>query len=149
MNAKYDPTSIALKSIASVVNDLPRIDWDAPNFAELVRLPRVPDQQIKYRLLRISEIGEGKPEAYRQAMTNVISCLNSTSCASVYILSGRPEGIDLYLGSRPPHRMSISPMLRKCCEQPLKATFLAPAWKTSGLMMSSFNICTATVATWE
>ncbi|MNJ33185.1 AAA-like domain protein [compost metagenome] len=31
-------------------------------------------------------------------MTNVISCLNSTSCASVYILSGRPEGIDLYLG---------------------------------------------------
>jgi Predicted ATPase len=98
MNAKYDPTSVSLKNVASVVNDLPRIDWDAPNFAELVRLPKVPDQQIKYRLLHISEIGEGKPEAYRQAMTNVISCLNSTSCASVYILSGRPEGVDLYLG---------------------------------------------------
>lgn len=98
MNAKYDPTSAGLKSLAPMANDLPRIDWDAPNFAQLVRLPKVPDNQISYRMLHISEIGEGKPDAYRQAMTNVISCLNSTSCASVYILSGRPEGIDLYLG---------------------------------------------------
>ncbi|WP_070415317.1 ATP-binding protein [Pseudomonas lundensis] len=98
MNAKYDPTTVELKSLTPMANDLPRIDWDAPNFAELVRLPKVPDSQISYRMLHISEIGEGKPDAYRQAMTNVISCLNSTSCASVYILSGRPEGIDLYLG---------------------------------------------------
>lgn len=98
MNAKYDPTTVELKSLAPMANDLPRIDWDAPNFAALVRLPKVPDSQISYRMLHISEIGEGKPDAYRQAMTNVISCLNSTSCASVYILSGRPEGIDLYLG---------------------------------------------------
>ncbi|CAI8986942.1 ATP-binding protein [Pseudomonas sp. IT-P294] len=98
MNAKHDPTSPALKSLVPMANDLPSIDWDAPNFAELVRLPKLPDSQIRYRMLHISEIGEGKPEAYRQAMTNVISCLNSTSCASVYILSGRPEGINLYLG---------------------------------------------------
>lgn len=98
MNASYDPARAAQKNQAPVANDLPRIDWDAPNFAELFRLPRVADEQIRYRMLHISEIGEGKPEAYRQAMTNVISCLNSTTCASVYILSGRPEGIDLYLG---------------------------------------------------
>lgn len=98
MNAKYDPASAVLKSLVPIASDLPRIDWDAPNFAELVRLPKVPDSQISYRMLHISEIGEGKPDAYRQAMTNVISCLNSTSCASVYILSGRPEGIDLYVG---------------------------------------------------
>ncbi|WP_369989576.1 hypothetical protein [Pseudomonas xanthosomatis] len=98
MNAKYDPTPSGLNNLAPMANDLPRIDWDAPNFAQLVRLPKVPDSQICYRMLHISEIGEGKPDAYRQAMTNVISCLNSTSCASVYILSGRPEGIDLYLG---------------------------------------------------
>lgn len=98
MNAKYDPTSAGLNSLAPLANDLPRIDWDAPNFTQMVRLPKVQDSQISYRMLHISEIGEGKPDAYRQAMTNVISCLNNTSCASVYILSGRPEGINLYLG---------------------------------------------------
>ena len=95
MNAKYDPTTVELKSLTPMANDLPRIDWDAPNFAKLVRLPTVPDSQISYRMLHISEIGEGKPDAYRQAMTNVISCLNSTSCASVYILSVLPECIDV------------------------------------------------------
>lgn len=98
MNAKYDPLPTGLNALVPTISDRPHIDWDAPNFADLFRLPKVPDEQISYRMLHISEIGEGKPDAYRQAMTNVISCLNSTGCASVYILSGRPEGIDLYLG---------------------------------------------------
>ncbi|SEM95650.1 hypothetical protein SAMN04487857_107206 [Pseudomonas sp. ok272] len=98
MNARNEPATAALQDLAPVSNEVPRIDWDAPNFAELFHRPLIADELIRYRLLHISEIGEGKPEAYRQAMANVISCLNSTTCASVYILSGSREGIDLYLG---------------------------------------------------
>ena len=98
MNAESDLACAGLKPLASVASEVPHIDWEAPDFARLFRLAKVPDDQIRYRMLHISEIGEGKPDSYRQAMTNVITCLNSTLCASVYILSGRPEGIDLYLG---------------------------------------------------
>lgn len=73
------------------------IDWDAPDIA---RLPQAVQARVdlKYRLFRLDEISADKPKAYRQAIGNVFSNLNESGCACVYILSGRPEGIELYLG---------------------------------------------------
>ncbi len=73
------------------------LDWDAPDIA---RLPQAVQARtdVKYRLFRLHEISADKPKAYRQAIGNVFSSLNASECACVYILSGRPEGIELYLG---------------------------------------------------
>lgn len=77
--------------------DTPIIHWDAPDIS---RLPLVapPRKDLRYRLFRLDEISEDKPRAHRQAIANVFSGLNTSQCACVYILSGRPEGIELYLG---------------------------------------------------
>lgn len=73
------------------------IDWDAPDISRLP-ISTQPQENLKYRLFRLSEISADKPKAYRQAIANVFSGLNESQCACVYILSGRPEGIELYLG---------------------------------------------------
>lgn len=76
-----------------------QIDWAAPDFAQLYRLSvDTLEPPVDYQLMHLTEIGEGKPDAYRQAMANVISCLNDQACSTVYIIAGRPEGVELYLG---------------------------------------------------
>jgi hypothetical protein len=74
-----------------------QFDWDAP---DIFRLPFAISarKDLKYRLFRLDEISQDKPRAHRQAIANVFSGLNTSKCACVYILSGRPEGIELYLG---------------------------------------------------
>lgn len=74
-----------------------QVDWDAPN---IFRLPLATPlrKDLQYRLFRLDEISEDKPRAHRQAIANVFSGLNTSQCACIYILSGRPEGIELYLG---------------------------------------------------
>lgn len=74
-----------------------QMNWDAPDIA---RLPvgALLKNDLQYRLFRLHEISEDKPKAYRQAIANVFSGLNASQCACVYILSGRPEGVELYLG---------------------------------------------------
>lgn len=74
--------------------------WDAPSFAAKmmneVALPK--DITQNYRLFNITEIAEGKAAAYRLAMSNVMSSLDAPGCRTVYILSGTPEGVNLYVG---------------------------------------------------
>ena len=93
MNAKYDPTTVELKSLTPMANDLPCIDWDAPNFAKLVRLPTVPDSQISYRMLHISEIGEGMQAIV--ASTAVINdSISSLSATSQEVAARSNEGVN-------------------------------------------------------
>jgi len=84
-------------STSAIATPIVQIDWDAP---DILRLPLAcPLQQdLKYRLYRLDEISEDKPKAHRQAIANVFSSLNTSQCACIYLLSGRPEGIELYLG---------------------------------------------------
>jgi len=89
-------TSISPSRFQIDVPSIP-IDWDAPEISHL-QLSTLPKQNLKYRLFRLHEISADKPKAYRQAIGNVFSSLNESGCACVYILSGRPEGIELYLG---------------------------------------------------
>ncbi|MDZ7855051.1 hypothetical protein [Sphaerotilus sp.] len=80
---------------------MPIMSLEAPDFGSLsLTSPgdRFTDQTLDYRLFRIEEIGADKPSSHRQSMANVFSTLNSSGCACVYIISGRPEGIELYIG---------------------------------------------------
>lgn len=74
-----------------------QVDWDAPDVSRLP-LAALPQKHVQFRLFRLSEISEDKPQAYRKAIANVFSSLNTCEASCVYILSGRPEGIELYLG---------------------------------------------------
>jgi hypothetical protein len=73
------------------------VDWDAPDISRLP-LAAASRKDIQYRLFRVEEISEDKPQAHRQAIANIFSGLNLSQCACVYILSGRPDGIEMYLG---------------------------------------------------
>lgn len=77
----------------------PKIDWNIPDFSRLFSLSSCSGETIDYRLFRIAEISEGKPKAYRLAMSNVLSCLKNSGCATIYLLSGQPDGtVDFYIG---------------------------------------------------
>ncbi|MFM2345576.1 MAG: hypothetical protein RL654_329 [Pseudomonadota bacterium] len=82
---------------AQLATRIPNLTWDAPDFSALP-LAHQPDRQLGYRLFRLHEISEDKPTAYRQAIANVFSSLNASGCACVYLLSGKPEGVELYVG---------------------------------------------------
>jgi len=91
------PSKIQIDSPNIKVNcNAPDI-WDAPDIFCLP-LATLPRKALEYRLFRLDEISEDKPRGHRQAIANVFSALNTSKCACVYILSGRPEGIKLYLG---------------------------------------------------
>jgi hypothetical protein len=69
----------------------------------LPELPALPlsiplREDLPYRFFHINEISADKPAAHRQSMANVFSSLNRSGCTGLYVLSGRPEGVDLYLG---------------------------------------------------
>jgi hypothetical protein len=82
---------------APLATRIPTLTWDAPDFTALP-LAHQPDRELDYRLFRLHEISEDKPTAYRQAIANVFSNLNASGCACVYLLSGKPEGVELYVG---------------------------------------------------
>ena len=72
--------------------------WDAPSFvSDYMREKNFPTNS-GYRLFHVTEIGEGKASAYRLAMANVIAGLDDPKFCAIYILSGTPEGINLYVG---------------------------------------------------
>ncbi len=72
--------------------------WNAPTFEGMTTLPDVLSSETRFRLFHIAEIGQGKAAAYRLAMANVISSMNDPKCKAVYLLSGTPEGVKLYIG---------------------------------------------------
>lgn len=82
---------------AQLATRIPTLTWDAPDFTALP-LAHQPDRELDYRLFRLHEISEDKPTAYRQAIANVFASLNASGCACVYLLSGKPEGVELYVG---------------------------------------------------
>lgn len=85
-------------SATSVKMKDPDLVWDAPAFSKMFPLPSLTGGETQYRLFRVTEIGEGKAGAYRLAMANVIAGLDDPLCQAVYILSGTPEGVALYIG---------------------------------------------------
>ncbi len=50
------------------------------------------------RFFRITELSDEEESTLRQDLENVISCLDNTDFCMVYYISGKPEGIELYLG---------------------------------------------------
>lgn len=69
---------------------------DIPNFGQLPQLAL--EKNLEYRFYRINEISESNASQYRMAMANVIAGLSDNHSAIVYLLSGSPSGIDLYIG---------------------------------------------------
>ena len=55
-------------------------------------------QKLNYRFYLVDEISEGKSKEYRLSMANVIANLNQGDSSMVYLLSGTPQGIQLYIG---------------------------------------------------
>lgn len=94
MSSKHDPTIPATANSAFLLNQA----WDAPSFSPASMQERHFPAKHGFRLFHVTEIGEGKASAYRLAMANVIAGLDDPKFRAVYILSGTPEGISLYVG---------------------------------------------------
>lgn len=75
-----------------------RLDWNAPTFSGMTPLPSLTGSEPRFRLFHVTEISESKAGAYRLAMANVMAGLDDPLCQAVYILSGTPEGVALYVG---------------------------------------------------
>lgn len=74
------------------------LDWNPPTFSSLTPLPNLTGTEPQFRLFQVTEISEGKAGAYRLAMANVMAGLKDPLCQAIYILSGTPEGVALYVG---------------------------------------------------
>ncbi|WP_179953294.1 ATP-binding protein [Desulfobotulus mexicanus] len=81
-----------------VFGENPGFNWDAPDIFSRNSLSISYEENIKYRLFRITEVGKEKAGAYRLAMANVLSILNGSDVSVVYILSGHREGVEIYMG---------------------------------------------------
>ena len=87
------------KPTLTKVKNLPAdLVWDAPVFASMELLPNEARIENRFRLFHVTEIGEGKAGAYRLAMANVIAGIDDPRCKAIYVLSGTPEGVALYIG---------------------------------------------------
>lgn len=63
------------------------------------QLTNVALSRPKLRLMRLDEINEGKPSAYRSALANVYATLDADDSTSfLYLLDGGPDGVALYFG---------------------------------------------------
>ena len=92
MNHDHQTTATSVKPAVM------EIAWDAPIFSSMMPLPSSAGVETRYRLFQVTEIGENKAVAYRLAMANVLSGLDDPQCQAVYILSGTPTGVQLYVG---------------------------------------------------
>lgn len=89
---------VADKGIKTQNIQVADLAWDAPSFAHMQPLVGGDITVSNYRLFQVSEIGEGTAGAYRLAMANVISGLDDPHCQAIYILSGTPTGVKLFIG---------------------------------------------------
>lgn len=71
---------------------------EAPNFMGQEMQEISSSVNIHYRFFHVSEISEGKAAAYRLAMANVMAGVDDARYSTIYILSGTPEGVNLYVG---------------------------------------------------
>lgn len=84
--------------VNSVKTQAPLLVWDAPAFSAMTQVPRLTATETRFRLFHVTEIGSGKAGAYRLAMANVIAGIDDPQGKAIYILSGTPEGVALYIG---------------------------------------------------
>ncbi len=64
-----------------------------PSFVNL------PAEKPRLRLVRVDEIAEENPSAYRNALANVYASINSEDHAQfLYVIEGRPGGVAMYFG---------------------------------------------------
>ncbi len=94
INAKAEALPLSIKELF----DIPIIDGKPLDFAKMPFNHLKKANNINYRFYRISEIAESGAFQYRAAMANVISCLSASNTSLIYMLSGKPSGIDLYIG---------------------------------------------------
>lgn len=94
MSSKNNPDQKSAVSPAILLNQA----WDAPSFLSPSMQEKRFSTKNGFRLFHVTEIGEGKAHAYRLAMANVIAGLDDPKFRAIYILSGTPEGINLYVG---------------------------------------------------
>lgn len=88
-----------LKTLSdSLQNAVTSADAQFPDLSRIRTEAGLPSDRMGYRFYRVKEITEGKAEQYRMAMANVLSNLANKENAIIYILSGKPEGIDLFIG---------------------------------------------------
>lgn len=82
--------------------DLPTIDLEnilnQPTWHNAPLQKGLPENQIGYRFVRIFEISEEKPVAYRLAMENVLATFSDTPCKIIYVIQGHASGVAFYLG---------------------------------------------------
>jgi shikimate kinase len=88
--SKTNATAIKIQDLALV--------WDAPEFVDMATIPSPLGAELRFRLFHVTEISQSKVGAYRLAMANVIASLNDPRCNAIYILSGTPAGVALYIG---------------------------------------------------
>lgn len=94
INVKAEVLPLSMKELF----DIPIIDGKPLDFAKMPFSKLKEASNIHYRFHRISEIAEGGAFQYRASMANVISCLSASSTSLVYLLSGTPSGVNLYVG---------------------------------------------------
>lgn len=96
-----------MKTIAKPTPQHPawiRPGWMQPSFTALSSPPQprfeaAPSAQEKVYLIRLDEINEEKPLAYRQALANVFAAVTSEQRVRLlYVLEGKPGGLSLYFG---------------------------------------------------
>lgn len=94
INASTETLPMAIKDLF----DIPIIDGKPLDLAKMTFNELKDNSSINYRFYRISEIAESSAFQYRAAMANVISCLSASTTSLVYLLSGKPSGVNLYIG---------------------------------------------------
>lgn len=109
-----------IQTIAQGLRSLENLTaWDhkLPDFTQIRMQPLDQPDLLDYRFYRVSEISEGKAGQYRLAMANVISGLCTSNSRVIYLLSGTPEGVALYIGVAGKNRISdVGEMLKSSFE---------------------------------
>ena len=73
---------------------------------EFQELSLIADKKYHFRFYSIDEISEGSAYEYRAAMANVIANVSQNNSSMIYLLSGTPQGIKLYIGVAGDHAVS-------------------------------------------
>lgn len=97
---KAETTPLSIKDLF----DIPIIDGKPLDFADMPFRQLKRAGTIDYRFYQIIEIAENDAFQYRAAMENVISCLSASDSSLVYLLSGKPSGVSLYIGIADSHK---------------------------------------------
>lgn len=73
-------------------------DHNIIDFSKMDILSLTENNLSEYRFYRVREISKGNASQYRLSMANVISSLCTSNSSVIYLLSGTPDGISLYIG---------------------------------------------------